>query len=295
LNDSSIYFLTVNYYSTELIRRLISSIYDRKDSDRSNHQLIIVNNAIDDRAISDLEDNRIVVIHAPENLGFGRACNLGLNWIYERDVSATVWMINPDAYLADGATTRLNALLQAHSEIAILGTSVYDTSGKLCFGGGKFTPGNGAIWEESAAPSIMPKDIECTITEWVTACSMVLNLKHFSQCPYFDPDYFLYYEDFDFCRRYAAQGYRIYFSDRIRVIHQASSITSRNPHFKIAHEIYSYLLSLEKHASILVLGFRLARITIASVLQIFYSRQTATSKLAGIVKYCQRILRNPSH
>jgi GT2 family glycosyltransferase len=294
LKDSSIYFLTVNYYATELIRRLISSIYECEDSDRSNHQLIIVNNAIDDPEISDLEGNGITVLHALDNLGFGRACNLGLNWIYERDAAATVWMVNPDAYLGDGAIAHLTGLLQAHPEIAILGTSVYDASGHLCFGGGRFTPGNGAIWEETASISTIEKDVEYATTDWVTACSMVLNLKHFSQCPYFDPDYFLYYEDFDFCRRYAKQGYRIYFSDRVRVIHQTSAIASRNSCLKIANEIYSYLLSLEKHANIPVLGFRLARIAIASVLQMFYSRRKATSKLTGVAMYCQRILRNPS-
>jgi N-acetylglucosaminyl-diphospho-decaprenol L-rhamnosyltransferase len=294
LRDPSIYFLTVNYYSTELIRKLVSSIYEREDSDRSIHRIIIVNNAIDDLAISDLASDQIAIIHTPDNLGFGRACNLGLNWIYEQDASATVWIINPDAYLEGEAIAQLNLLLQAHPEIAILGTSVYDASGQLCFGGGKFTPGNGAIWEEVDAVKTIQKDSNYAIADWVTACSMVLNLKHFPQCPYFDPDYFLYYEDFDFCRRYAEQGYRIYFSDRIRVIHQTSSVTSRNPHFKIVHEIYSYLLSLEKHASILVLGFRLARIAIASVLQMFYSRQKATSKLTGVAMYCQRILRNSS-
>lgn len=293
MKNTSIYFLTVNYYSTELIRRLVSSIYECRDSDRANHKLIIVNNAINDATISDLEGDEITVIHAPDNLGFGRACNLGLDWIYERDAAAVVWIVNPDAYLADGAIAQLNSLLQAHPEIAILGTSVYDASGKLCFSGGKFTPGNGAIWEEVELVKTIQENADCAIADWVTACSMVLNLKHFSQCPYFDPDYFLYYEDFDLCRRYAKQGYQIYFSDRIQVIHQASSITSRNPHFKIANEIYSYLLSLEKHASILVLGFRLARIAIASVLQMFYSRQTATSKLAGVAMYCQRILKNP--
>ncbi|WP_019498400.1 glycosyltransferase family 2 protein [Pseudanabaena sp. PCC 6802] len=295
MKSPSIYFLTVNYHSTELIRRLISSIYACEDSDRSNHQLIIVNNAIDDLAISSLEDARVTVIHALDNLGFGRACNLGLNWIYERDASATVWIINPDAYLVDGAIAQLNKLLQAHPEIAILGTSVYDTSGQLCFGGGKFIPGNGAIWEETDSTSTIQQDTECVLTDWVTACSMVLNLKHFSQCPYFDPDYFLYYEDFDFCRRYASQGHQIYFSDRIRVVHQTSAIASRNRHFKITNEIYSYLLSLEKHASIPILSFRLTRIAIASILQMFYNRQKATSKLTGVVMYCQRILRNPSH
>jgi N-acetylglucosaminyl-diphospho-decaprenol L-rhamnosyltransferase len=290
-----IYFLTVNYYSSELIRRLASSI---QQGDRHDYRLVIVNNAIDDQAIALLENDYdyTTVIQAGDNLGFGRACNLGLGWIYDHDPLAIVWMINPDAYIDQDAIAQLDSLLQEHREIAILGTAVYDTLGQLCFSGGKFTPHNGAIWEEKnvsnmSANSSISEDIADRKTDWVSACSMVINLQHFSVCPYFDPDYFLYYEDFDFCRRYAAQGYEIYFSDRLRVIHQTSSITSRNLDLKIMHEIYSYLLSLEKHASKLVLGFRLIRIAIVSSYQMLYRRSQATGKLAGVRMYCRRICR----
>jgi N-acetylglucosaminyl-diphospho-decaprenol L-rhamnosyltransferase len=221
-----IYFLTVNYYSSELIRRLASSI---QQGDRHDYRLVIVNNAVDDTAIARLENDYTTVIQAGDNLGFGRACNLGLSWIYDRDPSATVWIINPDAYVDKNAIAQLDSFLQERQEIAILGTAVYDTSGQLCFSGGRFTPHNGVIWEEkNVSNASISKDIACRKTDWVSACSMVLNLQHFSACPYFDPDYFLYYEDFDFCRRYAAQGHEIYFSDRLHVIHQTSSITSRN-------------------------------------------------------------------
>lgn len=292
-----IYFLTVNYYSSELISRLADSIQPSDRSDYRDYKLVIVNNAVDDTAIASFENNHTKVIHAPDNLGFGRACNLGLAWIYELDPISIVWIINPDAYLENGAIAQLNALLQAQPEIAILGTAVYDASGQICFQGGRFAPHNGAIWEEKETRNAIASISENVVhtTDWVTACSMVINLKHFSQCPYFDPDYFLYYEDFDFCRRYAAQGYMIYFSDRLKVIHQTSSITSRHLHLKIAHEIYSYLLSLEKHANMLVLGCRLVRIAIASVWQMLCRRPQATSKLAGLIMYCRRILRTPMH
>ncbi|NJL43387.1 MAG: hypothetical protein HC935_08935 [Pseudanabaena sp. SU_2_4] len=59
---------------------------------------------------------------------------------------------------------------------------------------------------------------------------------------------------------------------------------------KIAHEIYSYLLSLEKHASNLVLGFRLIRIAIVSGGQMLCLQPQATGKLTGVRMYCQRTL-----
>ncbi|WP_375339737.1 glycosyltransferase family 2 protein, partial [Okeania hirsuta] len=94
---------------------------------------------------------------------------------------------------------------------------------------------------------------------------MLINLKNFEKCPQFDEDYFLYYEDFDFCRRYAKQGHEIAITQKISVVHQPSSITNKNPELKLEHSIYSYLLSLEKHTSKLVLIYRLLRITMVAL------------------------------
>ncbi|NKB17287.1 MAG: glycosyltransferase family 2 protein, partial [Pseudanabaena sp. CRU_2_10] len=60
--------MTVNYYSSDLISRLASSIHQ---SDRFDYRLIIVNNAVDDAAIALLENEYTTVIHASDNLGFG--------------------------------------------------------------------------------------------------------------------------------------------------------------------------------------------------------------------------------
>lgn len=97
-----LYFLIINYNSSELIQRLINSL----GSNKLKIQIIIINNSLEDQAILKLKAVNIKIITAPENLGFGRACNLGLNWIFRRNRQAIVWLINPDAYFE---TTLLNS------------------------------------------------------------------------------------------------------------------------------------------------------------------------------------------
>lgn len=89
-----IYFLTVNYYSTELIKSLITSI---QAGITSPYKLLIVNNSPEDIAVHQLAGERIRVIEAGDNLGFGRGCNLGIGEVWERDHNGLVWLINPDA------------------------------------------------------------------------------------------------------------------------------------------------------------------------------------------------------
>jgi len=280
-----LYFVTVNYHSSELVAKLLSSI---QAQEISNYKLIIVNNSPIDRNITQLASAWVEMIDSPENIGFGRACNLALESIWRHSQEAVVWLINPDAELAEGSIETLTDIFRTNPEISILGTTVCEPDRKLCFCGGKFEPRTGLIAEiktevnDRSTISNAPKT-----TDWVSGCSLILNFKQFRALPYFDRAYFLYYEDFDFCRRYAKQGHHIYISDRIQVIHQTSSIASRNLDLKIKYEISSYLLSLERHTSFLVLMFRSLRITLVAIMQLFVKPKLAICKLQGIWIYLQ--------
>ncbi|NEP38448.1 MAG: glycosyltransferase family 2 protein [Okeania sp. SIO2G4] len=271
------YFLTVNYYSTQLIQKLINSI---TLTTQLFQQIIIINNSTDDHSIYQLQNNTTIIIDSETNLGYGKACNLGLNWIYDQNPQAIIWLINPDAYLFPDSLEKAHHFLAKNPEFSILGTTVYEPTGKIWFGGGKFIPETGKIIANEFI-----SNTETSTTDWVTGCSMLINFKNFKNCPEFDKDYFLYYEDFDFCRRYVKQGHKIAITQKISVIHQPSSITNKNPELKLEHSIYSYLLSLEKHTNKLVLIYRLLRITIAALVKLPINYQIARVKIKAIRKF----------
>ncbi len=276
-NIKTIYFLTVNYYSTELIQKLINSI---QLTSHLFQKIIIINNSTDDESIYKLQSNTTIIINSETNLGYGKACNLGLNWIYNQNPQAIVWLINPDAYLLPDSLENAHHFLTKNPDFSILGTTVYESTGKIWFGGGKFIPETGKIIANEFL-----SNAETSITDWVTGCSMLINLKNFENCPEFDDDYFLYYEDFDFCRRYVKQGHKIALTKKISVVHQPSSITHKNPELKLYYSIYSYLLSLEKHTNKSVLIYRLVRITIVGLILLPINYKIASIKLKAIGKF----------
>lgn len=281
-----IYLVTVNYYCAEAIAQLIQSIQANYGGD---YTFIIVNNSADDAAVHHLKTDNIIIIESGENLGYGRGCNLGLNWIYAKDRGAIVWIINPDAYATADAIACAKLFFSNYPEVSILGTIVCLPTGKIWFSGGQFSAKNGKIIA-SALPISEPEK-PYAHTQWVTGCSLLINLKKFGNCPQFDPDYFLYYEDCDFCMRYGKLGHIIAITKQIKVIHQPSSITNKNINLKIQHTIYSYLLTLEKHASQLVLLYRLVRITLSALSPLPFQRKIATSEIKGVLKYCERVIK----
>lgn len=280
-----IYFITVNYYSSELISELICSIQTHQNV---SYQVIIINNSTDDLRIHELRGDRVLVLEAGSNLGFGRACNLGLNWVYQQDNQATVWIINPDTYLAEQALDQVPQFLTAYPQISILGTAIYEPDGKLWFSGGRFIPQTGAILDQD-----LLLDDACAdwvASDWVTGCSCLINLKNFADCPYFDPTYFLYYEDFDFCQRYASQGHLIGVTKKISVFHRPSSITNRNLFTKLKHSTYSYLITLENYASKTAFVLRTVRLLSYACVLVIIQPQAGLGKLAGFMLYLRQVI-----
>lgn len=137
-----IYFLTINYYSTQLITKLLSSIQFSRDIP---HQTVIINNSPEDDSIHLLKNESIFIKEAGTNLGFGSACNLGLSWIYAQDPQAIVWIVNPDAYLLKTSVDKVSLFFETYPELSIVGTIVYTPNAKVWFAGGWFIRKTGTI------------------------------------------------------------------------------------------------------------------------------------------------------
>ncbi|MEH2350569.1 MAG: glycosyltransferase [Nostoc sp.] len=274
-----IYFLIVNYYSTDLIFKLINSIDKTYSVD---YEVIIINNSPDDDSINNLKTESVSILDAETNLGFGCACNLGLKWIYNQDTKAYVWIINPDAYLKENTLDKVKPFFELHPKISILGTLIYTPMGEIWFAGGSFIPKTGEIITKKILINIDEDYINC---DWVSGCSLIVNLNNFNECPHFDPAYFLYYEDVDFCLHYANQGHIVAISNNFSVLHQPSSITNRNVFKKIRNSTYSYLLTIDKYTNKFIFSIRLTFQLLKALLAIIIKPQAALGKVCGIWDY----------
>ena len=274
-----IYLLTVNYNSSDLVAKLISSL---SVSPNVDCKTLIVNNSPEDNSIYQLKSESVFILEAGENLGFGVACNLGIKWIFDRDPQAIVWLINPDAYFVKNNLDKIQAFFEKYPEISILGTIVHDSKGEVWFSGGRFIPQTGAIVNEDLLTNTDAPYVPC---DWISGCSLIINLRKFSDCPQFDPAYFLYYEDFDFCRRYGNQGHLIAITKEFGIVHQPSSITNRNIFRKIKHSTYSYLLTQKRYTNNVIFTIRLSRIITYALLLIFIKPKLSLGKFVGVLNY----------
>jgi N-acetylglucosaminyl-diphospho-decaprenol L-rhamnosyltransferase len=299
-----IYFITVNYYSAELIAQLIASFQQQavngrggsqdspdlvlSDSARPysnepfSYQLLIVNNSPDDPDIHKLSSPQAIILEAGENLGFGQGCNLGLDWVYSQSKDAIVWLINPDATFVCQEFYEVIHFFKNHSTISILGTLVTTLEGDICFAGGEFNASSGAIVQKNLLSDSKESVVFC---DWVSGCSMILNLQNFQSCPRFDSSYFLYYEDFEFCYRYRTQGHQVAITSQFEVNHRPSSITNRDVFSKTRHSTYSYLITLHRLSPRSALLIRLAKLLLHTIILVPYRPPVSLGKCCGVFDY----------
>lgn len=281
VKTKSLYFLVVNYNSSNLVARLLDSI---NINCPEKYQVVIINNSAADQEIYNLENDSINIIEAEKNLGFGKACNLGLHWIKERDNEAIIWLINPDAYFNSDVVKAI-AFFKNHPQISILGTTTYDSQGEITSAGGTFNAATGALSVVTSLPEDIPEDY--IKTDWVSGSSLLINLANFTDCPNFDPRYFLYYEDLDFCLRYSQQGHQIAITHLIKVIHDTSSISDRNIRKKYQYITQSYLIHIEKYGNLPVFIVTNIRMSLNTIRLILCRPQQGIGKLIGIYNYWQ--------
>ncbi|NJL00015.1 MAG: glycosyltransferase [Spirulinaceae cyanobacterium RM2_2_10] len=277
-----LYLITVNYQATDLIRSLLASLAADTTTD---WQLVIVNNSPADTAIHQLAGASVVVLEAGENLGFGRGCNLGLQWIWQRQPGAIAWLINPDAWLPAAMLAQAQTFLHAHPLLPILGTQVQEPDGRLWSGAGCFDRQRGAIATATTPEIAVATTPPYETCAWVSGCSLLLNLAGFRDCPQFDPAFFLYYEDFDFCQRYAAQGLAVAYTAHLHVIHRPSSITNRQPAWKLRHSTFGYLLVLWRYASPTAYRWRCTRLLLYALLLLGWKPAAGWGKLRGAIAH----------
>jgi N-acetylglucosaminyl-diphospho-decaprenol L-rhamnosyltransferase len=184
-------------------------------------KVVVVDNHSSDATVAEVRRllPQAEVIQAGRNLGFGRANNLGL----EAVTTDYALLLNPDARAEPGALEALLVAAWRYPEAAIVAPVLYDAPGVV----GDFF--RGPFGTPASAERPVPEGDLCT--EFVTGAAMLLNLRLMRQVGYFDPWFFLYYEDDELCQRVRRAGHTILVAHAARVEHhvrQSSTPSARN-------------------------------------------------------------------
>ncbi len=285
--------IIVTYNTLEITRQCIDSIHlHTHDVD---YEVIVVDNASSDGSRQVLErDSRIKYIYSNENLGFGRANDLGM----KAANGEYLFLLNSDTILLNNAVKIFYDAAAAYGDkLGVMGAILLDNRQHPTHSYGRFI----TICNSLSDPIVRmyrrlahrkseiynPEIPESALAvEYVSGADMFLPKKIFELTGGFDPDFFMYAEDVEWQYRIAQKGYDRVIIPEPQIIHLegASDASNRREwsYTRLYNATKSRMLYIRKHYSrIAYSAFRIAyaAVRIPTILFAGYSGKQKLSLL----------------
>tara|TARA_B100000795_G_C22774808_1_gene429519 strand:+ start:746 stop:1657 length:912 start_codon:yes stop_codon:yes gene_type:complete len=152
----------------------------------------------------------IEVVCTGLNLGYGKGNNYGLN----RVKTDYALILNPDIICKSDFFNKVSKLIYTNKKFSIVGCQYSNDT--VFLPAGFFDAKKHNIFQKNFNKS---KKKILTKVDWVTGCSMLINLKKYKDKNIFDKNYFLYFEEFDLCKSTNNKGGFVYSSSNLKVHH----------------------------------------------------------------------------
>jgi len=228
VTDIDLSIILVSFNTCNVLRESLQSI-DREQGSFRIETFVVDNNSHDGSVeMVETEFPHVRVLRSAVNLGFGAANNVALELARGRYVI----LLNSDAFLCPGSLRLSVEHMDAHPEVGLAG-------GRLV--------GRDFSWQPSARmfPSLLtdllvmtglsgkfPKSrffgqfdrtwadpMQPAEVDWVPGAYSIIRSEALQKVGFFDPEFFLYSEEVDLCRRIQNAGYKIFYWPDIVVIH----------------------------------------------------------------------------
>lgn len=226
--------IVVTYNSANQIATCLQSVLKQTGV---TFEVVVVDNASADTTLSQLANFDVRVIANQENLGFGRGNNLG----FVTSCGRYIYLLNPDARLVGkNSLTELCRIMDANPRWGMAGTLVRSAEGESQSLPSTNYPGARHVRRDF---SKLPGKIA-----WILGASMIIRREHYEKLGGFDPGFFLYSEETDFCLRMRELGFEIGYAPEVVVEHVGgASEGPRDPYDVAARKLKGLLRFRQKH------------------------------------------------
>ena len=243
MKDINVSIIYVNYKTISLILNSIQSV---KEKTRNiSYEIIVVDNNSGDNAGNILSSNYpdVSFVQSEQNLGFGRANNLGVD-IAKGDV---VLFLNPDTLLENDAISEMYFFLKENQQVGACGGNLVDIEGNPTFSLNRF---DFSLFQEFLSVFYL-KLIPLTASRStfynfesyplsvrsIIGADLMVRMDLIKKVGAFDSDFFMNGEDIEFCYRILQAGYKVYSLPTAKIIHfEGKSSYIKNSRLQLLYE-----------------------------------------------------------
>lgn len=194
--------IIVTYNATSWLKSCLESC--------KNYKVVVVDNASTDETTAIIKRDYPVVhlIVQTQNLGFGQANNIGIRYALNTGAEH-VFLLNQDAYLVDNVLEKLVSLQKSTTEFGIL-SPIHITASRqkldLNFSIFMFREKSGQFYSDFVLENNKPPVYD---VPFVNAAGWLISKVCLEKVGGFDPLFFHYGEDDNYCQRVSFHGFKI--------------------------------------------------------------------------------------
>lgn len=282
----SVYVVIINYNSGngEILRNCVFSVLR---SDFTHLQVVVVDNSSTDSSWSLIAkefSGKIKIIQNKTNLGFSGGNNIGIKYSISKGADM-VFLLNPDTEIFPNTISCLVRFLSKSVYSGIAGPRIYAKDGSMWSLGGKvdrkrYTAGLIGFGKRDEKKWEKPQ-----IVDYVPGTAMLIKKEVIEKIGFMLEDYFLYYEDVDYCFLAKKYGFKSCYVPASEIVHDWSLIVGKLSAKKEYYMARNHLLFVERHAPLFVKIREVARLPKT----IYYHYKNGNkAAVGGVVDYFLR-------
>ncbi len=221
--NSKVYIILLNYNSADDTIECIESI--NKNETEVEYEIVVVDNSSQDNSIKKLEKlNNIKLIKSNENNGFASGNNIGIKYAIENGAQY-ILLLNNDTTIEKNAISILVEQLKNHNELGIIGSRImyYDNRELINYCGGDINWLKATSIHNNYKEKFNNNIEKFFYTNFITGCCMLIKKEVFEKVGYLPEEYFMYYEDVDFCIKVKEAGYKLGIDTNSVIYHKVSA------------------------------------------------------------------------
>ncbi len=217
-------------------------------SDYPALQVLIVDNGSEQKQADRLRDRQMdaEVLWLDRNYGFAEGNNRGMKYALEHGAD-WILLLNNDTTVASSMVRELVQAVQTDPSIGIAGPMIYyaDSPHSVWFAGQRFWDSLYVVRRGLHFKSPL-KPVE--EVDFISGCGMLINHLVLESIGFFSSDYFMYYEDLDFCVRAKRAGFKLVCATQARMWHAVSASTGgADSPLKQYYQVKSSLIFYQRH------------------------------------------------
>lgn len=258
-NQPLVYIILLNFNGYKDTIECVNSL---EKVEYGNFEVIIVDNCSTDDSEKILRDQLpgYKVIQTHNNLGFAGGNNIGIKYALDSGAEY-ICLLNNDTIVEKDFLNHLVETAESDNNIGITSGIInyFENKNETWFSGGYISNIKG----KGIHKINKPQELQTEAT-FITGCLQLISRKVFKDVGLLPEDYFLYYEDLDFCQSVLNAGYKLVVNSNSYIYHKAGGTAPYTSPLSIYYSNRNRYIFIKKYFG----GFNLIFLKISYLLEV---------------------------